>query len=575
MQGLPAMFAQWETAVQAWLVGLGGFGDLVTFVTRFFFPLMTLALFLRCLWPLMSGGRRPKPWALAETPDGTRLPLVHWENAVGSGKNCDVTLDDPAVSRTHAVISRRRDGWYVTDMGSAGGTAVGGTPCAGTVRFEEGDLLTLAGVELTVLPVEGDYDRPRQRRGLSGWAADAARSLKPGVTLLYLLLFQLTALAAFAFGAGAGFSLTVPVAYLMFMALECLYFLFTRGRGRRRIEPELLAFFLCGIGLFVAAADPDSLLKQVGAIAIGLLLFLVLTFFLNNIDRARLARYVFAGGSVALLALNLLLGETRFGARNWLSLGPVSIQPSELVKVAFVFAGAASLEYLLTRRNLIMFLGFSGVCVGALGLMRDFGAAVIFFAGFLVMAFLRSGDARLLLVGLAVAAAGAFLAISIMPYIAARFAAWGNAWAFADTTGYQQTRTMIYTASGGLLGTGLGHGFLRHVAAADTDLVFGVVAEEWGLIVALACALAPLALAFFAATSVRAARSAFYAIAACGAAVILLTQTALNVFGSLDILPLTGVTLPFVSNGGSSMVGCWGLLACIKSIDERHRSGRG
>jgi cell division protein FtsW (lipid II flippase) len=188
------------------------------------------------------------------------------------------------------------------------------------------------------------------------------------------------------------------------------------------------------------------------------------------------------------------------------------------------------------------------------------------------MAYMRSGDVRVLGATAAVTGVGAVLVITFMPYIASRFSSWRHVWELAATSGYQQTRTMIYTASGGLLGVGIGKGYLRTVAAADTDLVFGVLAEEWGLVIALICALAPLLLAIFAAMSAKAARSAFYSIAACGAAVILLAQTALNVFGSLDVLPLTGVTLPFISNGGSSMVACWGLLACIKSIDERHRT---
>jgi cell division protein FtsW (lipid II flippase) len=158
-----------------------------------------------------------------------------------------------------------------------------------------------------------------------------------------------------------------------------------------------------------------------------------------------------------------------------------------------------------------------------------------------------------------------------LPYIASRFEAWGHVWQFADTIGYQQTRTMIYTASGGLLGLGGGNGYLVGIPAADTDLVFGILCEEWGLIVAIAAVLAIVFLAFFALFLMRGCKSSFYAISACGAASIFMIQTALNVFGSLDILPLTGVTLPFISNGGSSMIVCWALLAFIKAADERYR----
>ena len=573
MQNILTSAAQWEQSIQAVLAQLGAVSDTVTFVTRFFFPFVTLTIFLRCLWPLMSGGRRPRPWACVVTQDGEHISLVHWENTVGRSKNCDIVLDDPTVSRVHAVISRRKEGWIVADLDSQSGITVNGQSCEGPTHIEDGDAIGLAGIELTMIPVAEAEEQPKSKRqSFAERAAQIALSLRPGVTLMYLLFFQIVGLITFCLSAGDRFSLLVPGAYLVFIALECIYFVFTRGRGRRHIEPELLAFFLCGVGLFVAAGTPISMVKQVGAMVIGMALFLCLTFFLNNLDRARTARYVFAVGALVLLAVNLALAQTKFGALNWIHIGPISLQPSEFVKVAFVFAGASTLDRLLSKRNLYMFMAFSGVCVGALVLMRDFGAAAIFFLGFLVMAFMRSGDARLIGVITAITGVGAFIAVSYLSYIQARFASWRHVWELVDTKGYQQTRTMIYTASGGLFGVGIGKGYLSGVAAADTDLVFGVVAEEWGLVVALLCALAPLMLAIFAAMSIKASRSAFYAIAACGAAVILLAQAAFNVFGSLDILPLTGVTLPFVSNGGSSMVACWGLLACIKSIDERHRA---
>lgn len=105
--------------------------------------------------------------------------------------------------------------------------------------------------------------------------------------------------------------------------------------------------------------------------------------------------------------------------------------------------------------------------------------------------------------------------------------------------------------------------------AADTDLVFGMVCEEWGLVIAVLSVLCIVALAVFAVRCCRAGRSSFYTIAACAATSLLVFQTALNVLGSVDILPLTGVTFPFVSNGGSSMISSWGMMAFLKAADTR------
>lgn len=276
-------------------------------------------------------------------------------------------------------------------------------------------------------------------------------------------------------------------------------------------------------------------------------------------------------GALILLVLNLVIGESRFGAKNWINLGFITFQPMEFVKIAFVLAGTATLDKLLTARNLTAFIGFSAACIIVLVIISDLGTAVVFFGAFLVIAFMRSGDLRTIAFIASGAALGAMAIIMLMPYIALRFKAWRHVWEFADTIGYQQTRTMIASASGGLMGLGGGNGYLVKVAASDTDLVFGILCEEWGLIIAL---IAVLMLVFFAFSTIfitNRCKSSFYAIAACGVASIFLIQTALNVFGSVDLLPLTGITLPFISNGGSSMVVSWALLAFIKAADERYR----
>jgi cell division protein FtsW (lipid II flippase) len=127
-------------------------------------------------------------------------------------------------------------------------------------------------------------------------------------------------------------------------------------------------------------------------------------------------------------------------------------------------------------------------------------------------------------------------------------------------------------SSGGLFGLGIGRGWLKNVFAADSDVVFATLAEEWGLIVAVMPVLVIVVLALFAMRSSKVSRSSFYTIGACTAGSILVVQTIFNVLGTVDVLPLTGVTLPFVSNGGSSMICAWGLLAFIKAADTRQNA---
>lgn len=362
-------------------------------------------------------------------------------------------------------------------------------------------------------------------------------------------------------------SLTMVYIFFGYIAAEWIYMLIgTLVTGNDYFELEAIAFFLSGIGLTICASFSESYaIKQIIAIGLGLAIYLIILLLIKDVHFASLLRYPAAVGSVALLAVNLLLAQNINGTLNWIDLGFFSIQPSELVKIAFIWVGAVSLEKLLSNASLTKYIIFSLGCVGALFLMKDFGTALIFFFTFILIAYMRSGDFRTIILICTVALMGAMLIIYFKPYVANRFAAYRHVWDFIDTTGYQQTRVLIYSASGGLFGLGLGEGYLRDVYASSTDLVFGLICEEMGLLIGIAVLLCFAVIAFFAIRSAKSSASTFYAIAAVSAAGMLLFQLSLNVFGITDLLPLTGVTLPFVSRGGSSMLCSWGLLAFIRA----------
>ena len=201
--------------------------------------------------------------------------------------------------------------------------------------------------------------------------------------------------------------------------------------------------------------------------------------------------------------------------------------------------------------------------------MGDFGTACIFFFTFLLISFMRSGDIRTIILTCSAAVLGSFMVLKFKPYVANRFSAWRHVWEYADSLGYQQTRVLTYSASGGLFGLGTGNGDLKYVFAATNDLVFGMICEELGLIIAVIIAVIMAGIAMYSWVVSMKGRSTFYYISACAASGLLIVQSALNIFGSTDLLPLTGVTLPFVSLGGSSMVATWGMLSFIKAADER------
>lgn len=532
----------------------------------YLFPVLALGILIRCAVSLLTFRPEPEVWAWLTTPDGAHIPVTHWESLIGRGAGCDVQLGYPTVSRTHAVLTRYDDGsWTISDAHSKSGVFVNGRQTAlSALRF--GDVITMGGVNFTLIPLTKEQERIQ-----AGTRTRAGHAVHQVPTLLLLALFQLlTAIQLILGGCDPALELT---AFGGLIGLEWALYLALRAFRRTGFEAETLAFFLCTMGLAVVSSSaPESLIKELLAIVAGVCVFLVVCWSLRDLERAKTVRYLAAVAGIGLLAFNLLFGVEKFGARNWIQLGGVSFQPSEFVKVCFIYVGASTLSRLMAKRNIVLFIAYSAVICACLALMKDFGTAIIFFVAFLVIAFLRSGNFATIALAIAATGFAGVLVLRFLPYARNRFEAWGHVWDYALTTGYSQTRSMMCIASGGLFGLGPGKGWLKYVAASDTDLVFAFVSEEWGLIMAVLMVACIVILACFVVRSAPAGRSCFYTIGACAAVTVMVTQTILNVFGMADFLPLTGVTFPFVSNGGSSMVCVWGLLAFIKAADTRQNA---
>lgn len=544
------------------------FMDSYNAVMRFVFPVIAFFIVFRCAKSLLSFTREPEIWAWLCLPDGTRLPVTHWENIIGRSKRSDLVIDVPTISRSHAVLTRYDDGsWTISDVGSRGGLYVNGKQtyiAAITMK----DTISLGGIEMYLEPITH-----RQEVIQASSRTKAGSIVTPGATLFVLTLFQCLTLAQLILHTEAEYMRVVCIAFFGTILIEWILFIITIILHRKGYEMETLAFFMCTIGLSVVTSSaPGSVLKQFISMIIGICIFIAIVWALRDLERAKKFRYVAAACGALLLIANLVLAQTVFGAKNWIYIGGFSFQPSEIVKVCFIFVGASTMDRIVTKRNLILFIIYSAFICGCLALMSDFGAALIFFVTFLVIAYLRSGS----FAGIALICAGTgfagVLAVKFKPYILDRFSTWGHIWADPLDKGFQQTRALMCLASGGLVGLGAGTGWLKYVAASDTDLVFAFVAEEWGLLIAIMLVAIPVVLGVFVVKASAMGRSSFYTIGACAAMTIFITQTILNVFGTIDFLPLTGVTFPFVSNGGSSMMCAWGLLAFIKAADTRQNA---
>lgn len=498
---------------------------------------------------------------LVNSITGEGLPLYDREVSLGRNKKCDIVLPFETISRLHAVIAYRNKGFVIFDTFSKTGVTVNGEKINGKAHIYDGDIVGMGGLEYTLK--EARYKYIKDKSGAAGRASY-------GVVLILIALFNIFSMVL-NISPDSELNGQIVLVYLGFIALQWIYFVFASFVMRiNNFELEMIGFMFASVGLaIVGSMYPETVIKQFLAIVLGVVLYCVLLMFMRFVSTVKTLRWMVAFGAIGLLGVTLAIAEPTNGALSWLSLGGISIQPSELVKVAFIFAGAVTLEKLQSIRHLTMYIVFAAICVGELFLMYDFGAALIFFFTFIVIAFMRSGDVRTLLLICMVAALGAGLILVFKPYVANRFSTYLHVWEYMDEGGFQQTRTLIYTASGGLFGLGLGKGQLRNIFAAAEDLVFGVVCEEFGMIMGFLIPLTYCAVAIWAVVNSGKAKSSFYSIVGVAASSMMLFQTMLNIFGVTDLLPLTGVTLPFVSKGGSSIISCFCLLAFIKVIDTR------
>ena len=532
-------------------------------------PLLALWILARCLRSMLRERYEPEVWGWLEAMDGSRAALKHWECILGRAESCDVTIRSDAVLDTHAVLVRSDRGrWTLYDLSGGDTLAEGETDAGRGLELQDGDVLWFGDQRMIFHDLdEAQRAAVERERGVPG------ALVSQGLTLLLLSIFQLLLALEYTQVTEGRAQMETALGFAFLILLEWCCYLLMRAMDRRGFELETLAFFLCTLGLAVSTSSvPEEMPKQILMLLAGVLLYLFLGFWFRDLRRTKALRWPVAAAALGFLALNVALGVRANGASNWLDVGMFRLQPSEFVKLAYIYVGATSLDRLYRRRNLFLFIGFSAVVVGALALMGDFGAALIFFVTFLVISFLRSGSFATVFLAVAGAVLAGVLVLTVKPYVAQRFAAWGHVWEDPYGAGWQQTQALSAAASGGLTGVGAGRGWLHKVFAADTDMVFCLVSEELGLLVALCAILAVIGVAVFAVRSAARGRSSFFVIAACSAAAMLVTQLALNVFGSTDILPFTGVTFPFVSKGGSSLISCWGMLAFFKAADTRQNA---
>ncbi len=537
-------------------------------VFRYVAPILAALILIRAVLPLLKFRREPEIWAWLCMSDDKKIPITHWENVIGRDKNSDVVIDLATISRSHAVLTRYDDGsWSISDIETAGQVLVNGK--AVTVRaLKKNDVITLGGLEMTLQPIS-----PKQEKRLSQIRTRASSFGDSIANVILLSLFQIMACIGFLMAGNPEYTMSYLMGFGGILISQWLLFLFYAIIRRPAFEVETVAFFLCTMGIAViCTVVPGEAVKQVISMVMGVGLFLMVGWALRDLERAKIVRYIAAVAGIGLLVGTLIFGREINGAKNWIYIAGMSFQPSELSKLCFVFVGASTMDRIVTKRNIFFFIVYSVAVCGCLALMKDFGAALIFFCAFLIIAYMRSGSVGTIALAVTSLIFAGVLVLKIAPHALDRFDNWRHIWEDQWNGGYQQTQSLMCMASGGLVGLGLDQGWMRNVFAADSDMVIATVSEEWGIILVALLVFSVVALGIFSVRCASMGRSSFYTIGSCTAATILLVQVILNALGTVDVVPLTGVTFPFLSNGGSSMLCAWGLLGFIKAADTRQNA---
>ncbi|MBO2515876.1 MAG: hypothetical protein CW338_01180 [Clostridiales bacterium] len=329
-----------------------------------------------------------------------------------------------------------------------------------------------------------------------------------------------------------------------------------------------LVNFLCSLGMIVLyRIDPALGMRQPVYYAAGTAGMVACIIAVRMIRRWPVFIVIMMGLSLVLLALPLAAGREINGAKAWILIGGISFQPSEIVKVFLVLC----VSYMLSRRQRVLSIVYAAMCILLLALQRDMGAALLFYFTVLVLIYVSTGSLVLTLAGLAAGVAAAYIGYTRFPYIQSRVAMWQDPWQDEYGKGYQIVMGLIAMVNGGLWGTGLGSGNMTAIPEARNDYIFAIIMNEFGMVFAALVIIVYVLIVVRGAMIARRSTSAMHGHLAIGSVCMLAIQTFVIIGGVIKLIPLTGVTLPFISSGGTSMVSAMCLIGLVQGVEARNR----
>ncbi|SKA98484.1 cell division protein FtsW, lipid II flippase [Caloramator quimbayensis] len=334
----------------------------------------------------------------------------------------------------------------------------------------------------------------------------------------------------------------------------------------------ILSSFITQFGLVMIyrlnSQNPVRAIKQITFFTIGIAAYIFLVIFLPEIKKFERLRYVYIIITIVLLSSTLFLGREIKGSKNWIQIGRFNMQPSEIAKLFLILYLSSSIKYIKNFYDALKESIPVFISIGLLVVEKDLGAGLIFFGIYITMLYIGTSNFKYILSAVIIFLLGGLASYFIFPHVKVRIDIWLNPFAYKTGKGYQICQSLFAIAAGGLFGTGLGLGYPQFIPEVHNDFIFSAICEEFGLLGASALILLYILLVY------RGLRTAIYAkddysrLVAVGISSMLAFQIFVVIGGVTKMIPMTGITLPFVSYGGSSMLLNFICLGVLQKISE-------
>lgn len=321
--------------------------------------------------------------------------------------------------------------------------------------------------------------------------------------------------------------------------------------------------------------DSGVAVKQLMWFTAGIIIFIALVAAIPDLRDFAKYKKIYLISTVVFMPMALIFGTEVYGATNWVFIGGMGFQPSEFGKISFVVYLASALKDYEDKNNIIedfnqlwqpaLVVMFS---LGCLVMQKDLGSALIFFGIAITMLYVATGKKKYVAITFALFIVGSFLAYKLFPHVRQRIMIWQNPWGYKDTGGYQIVQGLYSISSGGMFGSGLGEGYPGFVPVNTSDLIFAVICEEFGMVFGLGIMIIYFLFFYRGMRAAFRVQDKFSQLGTIGMSAMIACQVLVIIGGVFAVIPLTGITLPLISYGGSSMISMFFALAVLQKISE-------